>query len=307
MPTETLHTDEFQIDGHLVAKLLAAQFPLWASLSLRRLVSAGTDNVIYRLGDNMLIRLPRTPEAASRVDKEHRWLPRLAPHLSLDIPTPIAKGAACSDYPVEWSIYPWFEGHVSNQESFVNDPRAVEQLAQFIRELHSIDPVNGPAPGAHNFFRGEPLVNRDAETRTAIGALRDTVDTVAVTAAWEQALGAPAYQGLPVWIHGDLLPGNLLLDEHGRFTAVIDFGGLAVGDPACDLLTAWSLFSRRSRVQFRCQLAVDDATWERGRGWALSVGLIALPYYHKSNPVFARTAARMISEVLLDHSCDLSG
>ena len=123
--------------------------------------------------------------------------------------------------------------------------------------------------------------------------MRDTVDTVAVTAAWEQALGAPAYQGLPVWIHGDLLPGNLLLDEHGRFTAVIDFGGLAVGDPACDLLTAWSLFSRRSRVQFRCQLAVDDATWERGRGWALSVGLIALPYYHKSNPVFARTAARM--------------
>jgi aminoglycoside phosphotransferase (APT) family kinase protein len=291
-----MHADEVDIDAPLVGRLLAAQFPHWADLPVSPVASAGTDNAIYRLGDDMIVRLPRIPGAAGQVAKEQRWLPRLAPHLPLAIPVPLGKGAPAEGYPWHWSIYRWLEGENATPDS----RQAATTLAHFVGALQRIDPAGGPPPGSHNFFRGVPLADRDASTRDAIAALAGTVDTEAVTAAWEAALRAPAWDAPPVWIHADLVPGNLLAVD-GQLSAVIDFGGLGVGDPACDVIAAWSLFSAEARNAFRAALPVDDATWDRGRGWALSIGLIALPYYRSSNPVFAAVARRMIDEVLADH------
>ena len=262
--------------------------------------SAGTDNAIYRLGDDMAVRLPRIHWATGQVEKEHEWLPRLAPLLPLAIPVPLAKGMPGEGYPWHWSVYRWLEGENATIERIADPRQAATDLAQFIAALQRIDPTGGPPPGAHNSFRGVPLAMRDAPTRAAIAALRGTLDTDAVTAAWEAALRAPAWRGPPVWIHGDLQSGNLLA-QRGRLSAVIDFGCLGVGDPACDLMVAWTLFSAETRDVFRAALPVDDATWARGRGWALSVGLIALPYYQNTNPVLAGIARRAIDEVLADH------
>jgi aminoglycoside phosphotransferase (APT) family kinase protein len=167
--------------------------------------------------------------------------------------------------------------------------------------LQRIDPAGGPPPGTHNSERGVPLALRDRGTRDAIAAVRDTYDPNALTAAWEEALAAPVWHGRPVWLHGDLLASNLLAVE-GRLSAVIDFGCLGVGDPACDVMPAWSYLSAETRHAFRAALPVDDATWARGRGWALSFGLVALPYYETTNPVLAGIARHAIDEVLADHA-----
>lgn len=174
-------------------------------------------------------------------------------------------------------------------------------MARFVAALQRVDRTNGPPPGEYNSFRGVPLATRDAETRAAIASLHGAIDVGAVTAAWDGALEAPAWDGPPVWIHGDLQTGNLLAVQ-GRLSAVIDFGCLGVGDPACDLTVAWTLLSGETRDTFRAALPVDDATWARGRGWALSVGLIALPYYQSTNPVLAGIARHAVAEVLADHA-----
>jgi aminoglycoside phosphotransferase (APT) family kinase protein len=175
-----------------------------------------------------------------------------------------------------------------------------KDLAHFITALQRVDATGGPLHGPQNFHRGAPLAQRDDVTRAAIASLRDTIDTRAVTDAWEAALQATAWSGPPVWIHGDLQAGNLLA-QHGRLKAVIDFGCLGVGDPACDLQVAWNLFSDEARAVFRAELQVDDAAWVRGRGWALSVALIALPYYQKTNPVLAGISRYAIGQVVADH------
>jgi aminoglycoside phosphotransferase (APT) family kinase protein len=184
----------------------------------------------------------------------------------------------------------------------IADPRqAATELAQFIGALQQIDSLGGPSPGQHNSFRGVPLARRDRSTRNAIAALRDTIDVDVVTAAWEAALEAPVWQGPALWLHGDLLSANLLA-RHGRLSAVIDFGCLGVGDPASDVMVAWTYFSAGCRDVFRAALRVDDATWARGRGWALSFGLIALPYYRSTNPVLSGIARYAIDQVLADTS-----
>jgi len=223
-----------------------------------------------------------------------------APHLPLTIPVPLAKGPPGEGCPWHWSIYRWLEGENATIERIVDPGQAARDLAHFITSLQQIDPMHGPPPGSHNSFRGEPLALRDSETRAAIATLHSTLDADAATAAWEAALQAPAWDGPPVWIHGDLQSGNLLV-ERGRLSAVIDFGCLGVGDPACDVMTAWLFLSAETRDLFRAAMPVDDATWARGRGWALSVGLIALPYYQSTNPVLAGIARRAIAEVLADH------
>jgi aminoglycoside phosphotransferase (APT) family kinase protein len=248
----------------------------------------------------MAVRLPRIESAAEQVDKEQRWLPKLASHLPLAIPIPIARGTPAEEYRWFWSIYPWLEGENATPER-INDPsQAATDLAHFIATLQRIDPAGGPPPGSHNFFRGVPLAMRDSRTRTAIDSLQNMVDTNLVTAAWEEALRTPAWRGPPIWIHGDLQSGNLLANQ-GRLTAVIDFGGLGVGDPACDLAVAWNMFSAETRGVFRKALSVNDTTWARGRGWALSFGLIALPYYQRTNPTLADIARHAINEVLADY------
>jgi aminoglycoside phosphotransferase (APT) family kinase protein len=203
-------------------------------------------------------------------------------------------------YPWEGSHCQWLEGENATLDRIADPNPAATDLAQFIMALQRVDPVGGPPPGPFNSHRGEPLANRDDRTREAIAALRGALDTDAATAAWENALQAPPWSGPPVWIHGDLQSGNLL-SVQGKLSAVIDFGCLGVGDPACDLIVAWNLFPAEPRRVFRDALAVDDATWARGRGWALSVALIALPYYQDTNPVLADIARYALQEVLADH------
>jgi aminoglycoside phosphotransferase (APT) family kinase protein len=298
MAASKMHADEVEIDLALVSRLLAAQFPRWADLPIAPIRSAGTDNAIYRVGSDMAVRLPRIESATGQVDKEHLWLPRLAPHLPLAIPVPLARGVPGAGYPWHWSVYRWLPGENAASERIADLDQTARDLAQFITALQQIDSTDGPPPGPHNSYRGVPLSARDAETRAAIDSLNGMLDTHVLTAAWDTAL-APAWHGSPVWIHGDLQALNLLV-EQGRLSAIIDFGCLGVGDPACDLQVAWNLLPARSRTIFRAALAIDDATWARGRGWALSVGLIALPYYHSTNPPLANIARRAIAEVLAD-------
>ena len=293
-----MHADEVDVDVDLVRRLIAAEFPHWAALPVQRVPSAGTDNAIFRLGDELVARLPRTPSRTAPLDKEHRWLSRLGP-LPLAVPVPLAKGMPAEGYPWEWSVYRWLEGEEATVERITDLGGAAIALAEFVGALQRVDPTGGPPPGAHNFFRGVPLARRDAETRDAIAALHGHVDVEAVIAAWEAALAVAPWSRRPVWIHGDLAAGNLLVAE-GRLVAVIDFGCLGVGDPACDLMVAWTLFPPDEREVFRSALSVDNETWARGRGWALSWALIAVPYYLDSNPVIVRDAQRTIADVLAD-------
>lgn len=221
------------------------------------------------------------------------------PLLPLAVPAPLAKGAPGEGYPWPWSVYRWLEGEDATTGRLADPGQAAKGLARFVAALRRIDPTDGASPGPHNSFRGVPLAVRDADTRAAISSLHGTLDTDAATAAWEASLRAPAWDESPVWVHGDLQPGNLLA-VRGRLGAVIDFGCLGVGDPACDLMVAWNLFSAECREVFRVELSVEDATWARGRGWALSVGLIALPYYRETNPTLAGISRRAIDEVLTD-------
>lgn len=299
MAAGKMHADEVDTDVSLVGRLLAARFPQWADLPVEPVHSAGTDNAIYRLGDHMAVRLPRIQGATKQVDKEQHWLPRLAPLLPLAIPVPLGKGMPAEGYPWHWSVYQWLEGENATIEGIADPRHAATELGQFVAALQRIDPAGGPLPGAHNSYRGEPLAARDAPTRAAIAALHGALDVDAATSAWEGALQEPAWRGPAVWLHGDLHSENLLA-RRGRLSTVIDFGCLGVGDPACDVMAAWMYLSAETRDVFRAALSVDDATWARGRGWALSVGLIALPYYRSTNPVLAAIARRAIDEALAD-------
>lgn len=295
-----LHADEITTDATLVRQLLAAQFPQWAELAIEPVASAGTENAIYRLGDDMAVRLPLRPKPPEQVDKLDRWLPVLAPQLPLPIPEPLAKGEPAEGYPCAWSVCRWLDGEEAAFERLEDPVEAARTLAGFVRTLVTIDPTDGPPPGKHNFWRGVPLADRDGSTRDAIAQCEGLIDTDAVTAAWETDLHAPVWDEPPVWIHGDIDPGNLLVVD-GRLSAVIDWGGLAVGDPCYELQPAWNLFRGESRDAYRKALAFDDATWRRGRGFALSTALLALPYYLHTNPVIVKMARYMIDEVLADH------
>ena len=286
-----MHVDEIDTDVSLVGRLLAGQFPEWADLPIERVTSAGTDNALYRLGVDMVVRLPRIHWAVGSVDKDLRRLPTLAPLLPVVIPVPLAKGTPAEGYPWDWGIYPWLAG-----ENPTVAGSLARDVARFVEALHGVD-----LPGAPPASRGAPLAMRDEPTRAAIAALEGVIDTGAATAAWDAALQAPPWSGPPVSVHGDLLPGNLL-QQRDELAAVIDWGGLGVGDPACDLMIAWALFSGESRETFRGALAVDDATWKRGRGHALSQALIFVPYYLRTNPVGVHNARRAIAEVLADRS-----
>lgn len=296
MPNKKMHTNEVDTSEPLVRRLLAAQFPEWAHLLLEPVRSAGTDNAIYRLGDEMSARLPRIEWATGQIDKEAEWLPRIAPHLPLAVPEVLAKGKPDEGYPYEWAIYKWLEGENKTIDQ-VSDPRqAAIDTAHFITALQKVDTAGGPLATEHN-LRGVSLKTRDKATREAINMLEGMIDTRAAVAVWEEALRAPEWDGEPVWFHGDLLIGNVLFNQ-GRLNAVIDFGGLGMGDPAPDLMIAWSLFSAESRDVFREALKVDDVTWARGRGQALSQVVIFIPYYLDTNPTGVKYAQRMISEVL---------
>ncbi|MGP3946488.1 aminoglycoside phosphotransferase family protein [Streptomyces sp. 6N106] len=292
MSASTMHADERPIDVALVRRLLAAQFPRWAELPMERFASSGTVNALFRLGGDLAVRLPRIAGGAGDVEREHRWLPRLAPALPVPIPAVLGKGVPGDGFPWPWTVHRWLDGENPREGRVARPGRLAADLAEFIGALRRIEPADGPPA-----YRGGPLREVDEETRAAIGLLHGTVDTGAATAAWEEALAAPGWDGPPVWTHSDLMPGNLLVAD-GRLSAVIDFGTAGVGDPACDLIPAWNLLPASVREDFRTALGADDATWARGRGWALSMALIQLPYYRETNPAMAANARHVIHEVL---------
>jgi aminoglycoside phosphotransferase (APT) family kinase protein len=293
-----LHADEIETDAALVRRLLAAQYPEWSDRPITRFPSTGTVNGIYRLGDDLAVRLPRTGRFAADLAKELVCLPALAPLLPVRIPQPVAVGEPGDEFPFPWAVYRWLPGEPCVPARHGDDPVLATVLAGFVAALHAVDASAGPRSG-----RAETLPQRDAVTRGAIDAARDVVDAEAVIAVWDGALAATAWDGADVWIHGDLLPPNLLV-EHDRLTAVLDFGCVGLGDPACDLISAWSVFRGEARTTFRDALGVDDATWRRGRGWALSINMLIIPYYARTNPRFVEMALRTIAEVLADSRAD---
>jgi aminoglycoside phosphotransferase (APT) family kinase protein len=214
---------------------------------------------------------------------------------------PLAKGRPAHGYPWNWGVYPWLGGENPTVDRIVDAGSLAEDVVKLVAALRRVDLPDGPQTR-----RGAPLEGQDEAARAALIALDGMIDTCAATAAWEDVLQEPDWRGPPVWIHGDLLPGNLLL-EGGRLTGVIDWSLLGIGDPACDLIIAWSLLSADERKVVRAELDVDDATWARGRGWALSIALIALPYYKDTNPVFAAVARHLIREILVDHGAASNG
>lgn len=290
---------KLSIDETLVRHLVATQFPQWRDLPVQTVKVGGWDNRTFHLGEHMLVRMPSAERYAMKVEKEQKWLPKLAPLLPLPIPTPLAMGEPNDSYPWYWSVYGWIEGETAAIAPIVNICDFAASLAHFLSALQHIDPTGGPLPGPHNFYRGGSLMTYDAETRQAITALKGKIDGDAAAEVWETAL-ATSWQSSPVWIHGDVSVGNLLVQE-GRLYAVIDFGGLGVGDPACDLVIAWTFFRDQARKTFRALLPLDEGTWARGRAWALWKALIVAAGLTETNPIEAAHSLRTIEEVLADH------
>ena len=266
--------DRATITSELVSELVAVQFPAWRSLPVQPVDLNGWDNVTFRLGETLSVRLPSADAYAAQVEKEHRWLPVLAPQLPLPIPQPVAKGEPGCGFPRPWSVYRWLDGEPATSERVTDQVTFASDLAAFLRALYQVDSTGGPPAGLHSFHRGGPLTAYDQETHSAIADAGDRIDAPGAAAVWQAALDA-AWSGGPVWVHGDIAASNLLV-RSGQLHAVIDFGCCAVGDPACDLVIAWTYFTGRARRTFREALELDEATWARGRGWALWKAAITL-------------------------------
>lgn len=288
-----MHADEVHIDVALVQRLVAEQFPTLAGSPIREVQSTGTVNAIYRIGSDTCARLPRVAAWAEGLQREARWLPWLAQRLPMALPEPLGAGHPGASYPFDWAIYRWIEGEPYSDEAIPDETRAASDLARFVLELRRLNPEGAPAAGR------KPLAQLDARTRAALEASPGLIDVPAALAAWEDALHTAAWQGQPVWIHADLLRPNLLV-RGGRIHAVIDFGSAGAGDPAADVIAAWSVFGPAGRAAFRSALNVDDETWRRARGFALHQAALAIPYYVETNPGFTALAQRTLRQVLGD-------
>jgi aminoglycoside phosphotransferase (APT) family kinase protein len=266
--------ESVDITAVVAARLVASQFPRWADLPVVPVENDGWDNTTFRLGDELCVRLPSADGYVAQVEKEHRWLPILARQLPLPIPERVALGRPGAGFSRPWSIYRWIEGDIASVDRIASLPVFAVDLAGFLAALCAIDASGGPPPGPHNGFRGGPIKIYDKQSRESIRLLADEIDADAATEVWEAAL-ASTWDRSPVWVHGDVGASNLLAAD-GRLRAVIDFGCSGVGDPACDLVMAWTFFTGESRDMFRRCLPFDDATWARGRGWTLWKALITL-------------------------------
>ena len=291
------------IDEHLARRLVDSQFPQWADLPITRVEVDGWDNRTFRLGPDMTVRLPSGDWYALQVEKEQRWLPLLAPRLPLPIPTPVAKGVPGEGYPYSWSVYRWLEGEIATEHGIADLTEFARSLAAFLVALGEVEAADGPGPDRHNFYRGGPLTTYADETLRSIEALGDEIPGEAASRVWDDAM-ATTWERDPVWFHGDVAIGNLLL-RGGRLGAVIDFGSSGVGDPACDVVIAWTLLSGASRDAFRAALGVDPGTWSRGRGWALWKALISLVGDLERDDLQAAAVPRRdIDRVLADYARD---
>jgi aminoglycoside phosphotransferase (APT) family kinase protein len=292
-----LHDDEVDIDADLVRRLVTEQFPQLSDLPLIEVKSTGTVNAIYRLGDELCVRLPRVQRWASGLKQECKWLPLLAPSLTLQVPEPVALALPTSYYPFSWAIFRWIDGQTYAPDRVDDERQAAVDLAQFVAELRSNDLPPTDDETAHG--GRPPLAAQDADVRNWIVRSGDLIDGAAVTAAWEDALKSPAWDGTCAWIHSDLVPPNLLVKD-GRLCAVIDFGATGLGDPANDLNPAWSVFGQTGRRVFRNLVGADDDTWRRGRGIAISQAVGLVPYYVVTNPALSALGRRMLREILAD-------
>jgi aminoglycoside phosphotransferase (APT) family kinase protein len=287
------------IDATLVKRLIAAQLPQWSDLAVTPVEVDGWDNRTYRLGDDMSVRLPTAAGYVPAVAKENYWLPRLAPSLPVTVPAVLAEGAPGEDYPFPWSVRAWLPGQTADPKRIGDMSQFAVSVAEFLRALQRCDTTDGPDAGAHSFYRGASPAHYDDETRRCLATLAHRVDTARSTAVWEAAVSAED-SGAPVWFHGDIASGNLLVAD-GKLTAVIDFGTSGVGDPACDLVIAWTMFSGESREAFRQVVDLDKSTWARARGWALWKALILLAQSPDTDHERADGQQRVIDDVLTDH------
>ncbi len=286
-----MHDAQVDSDEALVERLLRDQFPEWAVLPIRRLHSDGTDNAMYRLGNELVARLPLIDWAVPQIDKERTWLPRLAPWLPVAVPEQLATGEPAHGYPWPWAVYRWIDGENTHPDHLVDPARAAGDLAAFVQALRTVDLADAPASP-----RGRNLALDDAAIRGAIEEVRDEFDSSVLLEIWEAALAAPPWDGPPMLVHADLTDGNVL-QRDGRLRAVIDFSAFGCGEPANDLDPAWGMFSGASRDAFRDALSPDDATWARARGWAVK-SVYGLVYYRLTNPGIVERCRRRLASLV---------
>jgi aminoglycoside phosphotransferase (APT) family kinase protein len=300
MPT-VMHADQIDVPAELVRRLLAEQFPQLAALPLEEVESTGTVNALFRLGPELLVRLPLTPHGDEGVRHEHAWLPWLAGRLPVRTPVLRGAGEPSLGYPCPWSVLEWIDGSVPDADDLSDPDGLAVDLGELVTAIRRLDPAGAPPA-----YRGEPIRTADADVRVALAeiaadpVLRQEIDVPSVTAAWDEVLAVPDWSAEPVWVHSDLLPGNLLVAD-ARLVGLLDLAASGVGDPACDAMIAWSLLPASGREVFRTAAGFDDATWARGRGWALSGGLGGVRYYRRTNPAMAQLARRQLRAVLADH------
>jgi aminoglycoside phosphotransferase (APT) family kinase protein len=291
-----MHEREVPVDEALARRLVGEQFPNWSELALTQVEPAGTDHAIFRLGDRLAARFPRIDWAAGQPQKEFTWLPRIAPHLSVAVPEPLALGEATDDYPFRWLVCTWLEGENATPDRLSSSDETGADLVGLLHELWSIDTTGGPAAEG----RGGDLSTYDADVHASVEIIAGSIDAPWALAEWAAALEAPPWANPPVWLHRDLDARNLLA-ENGRLSGLIDFGGLAVGDPAADLMVAWKMFDQAGRAAFRGRIDVDDATWRRARGCILCQAVMILSYYTlETNPTLVREATNWLTQLRAD-------
>jgi len=294
VPRPKMHEDQIDVGVDLVRGLIRRQLPNLADAPLVRVESQGTVNAIYRLGDDLVLRLPLTPRWHD-IHAEVCWLTSLAPLVPVPIPEAVAIGEPDETYPWEWGVFRWIDGDPWSIDA-VDDPvDAAIQIAEAVRALRAIDPRSLPCGKP---IGRPPLGAVDEQLRAAADANRHLLDVDAFLAAWDDAMALPEFDGRPVLCHGDLLAGNVLVHD-GRLRAVIDWAGVCRADPARELMAAWMLFTGESRAAFRAHLDVDDETWRRAKGWVLT-RIFGVAYYETTNPVFSVDARRAINELLAD-------
>lgn len=290
-----LHADEIVVDADLVTRLLADQLPDLAHLKPVEVDTEGSVNAVHRLGDNLCTRLPRAQNFVEDLQREMRWLTRLGPHLTLAVPEVVAVGRPGQGYPFPWAVYGWVAGQPYDAALLHDETRAAKDLARFVVGLRQERvPSDAPTGGR------APLSTLASATRDALATCLPELGEAGVAAAlaaWQQTLSAPVWDGRGVWVHADLLPFNLVVND-GALRGVIDFGSVGVGDPAADVIAAWTVFGSVGRAAYRTALQVEDGTWERARGYALHQAADIAWYYRSSHPAFSRSAVRTILRIL---------
>lgn len=284
------------INVEVVSKLINEQFKEFSNLEIRPVEKSGHDNRTFHLGDDMSIRMPSGKAYSKQIEKEVKWLPLFKENISFNVSTPIAVGRKSQYYPYLWSINKWIDGETVTYENVDNLNEFARDLARFLKELQSIDASEGPIAGAHNFYRGGDLKVYDRETRVTLENLKDVFEKDKLEKIWNEAVSTE-YKEEPLWIHGDVAVGNLLVKD-GKLNAVIDFGILGTGDPACDYVMSWTFFNYESRLIFKEALKCDEDTWNRAKGWALWKALISYNKKEKTSEM-SKWAKRTIEELLM--------